>query len=154
MSRKAGASVNMICHYTESTFVKAIEVRPARTGKSYITSEIFFDIDAVLARSEYVDLSSAGETILSWGRDKEKTKGVLNRMYCGAQMVATDICLAEGEAIISLKFGMFLEPYLGYPKWNAFCLRITNKVEELIIYYGTYVNLDIDYSVQLSCNGL
>jgi hypothetical protein len=154
MNRAAGAPVNMICHYTKNTFRNVAEVRPARTGKIAKTSEVFFDVAEILSKSEYVELENAGETILSWGRDKDKTAGVLNRMYCGAQMVATDICLAEDEVIISLKFGMLLEPYLGYPKWNAFCVRVTNKVEELIMYYGAYVNLDVDYSVQLSCNGL
>ena len=146
--------INMICHYTQSTFGNVPEARPERTGKMYTISDILFDVEEVLSKSEYVELNSAGETILSWGRDKDKTVGVLNRMYCGAQIAATDICLAEGEVLVSLKFGMFLESYLSYPKWNVFCLRITNKVEELIVYYGIYVNLDVDYSVRFHQKGL
>ena len=143
--------VGMICHYTEKTADNITVARIPHVGQAYTISDVRFNVEDILALSEYVELENAGETILSWGRDKDKTKGVLNRIYCGSQMVSDDICLAEGETLVSLKFGMILEPYLGYPKWNAFCVRVTNLVEELIVYYGAYVNLDVDYSVQLPC---
>ena len=140
---------NMICHYTEKTAGNVSSVRIPHVGQNYTISDVRFDVKEILAMSEYVELETAGETILSWGRDRDKTKGVLNRMYCGARMIAEDISLAERETLVSITFGFILEPYLSYPKWNTFCLRITDKVEELIVYYGVYINLDVDYFVSI-----